>query len=262
VSTAPNLNHIPSNTSLFIGPDLRIEGRITQTSKDEVIVVAGTLAGDIVSEGVVLVMENGLIEASNELRCFELQVRGKVESKDGKNVMLEAGLLKLSETARVNVGEIKLPPGGLEQARGGILCARLSMSEENSFAKDERLARGTREFDAKLASPGAPLSGLKVQPSSGVFAKDENGRATRDAQESSAVVTTSSASTSANTVSAPPVTGVAAVRAFPAAPGTSSAPTVASGSGATAVAGSAPSTPSSAFGDNNDGLSSVRAKSV
>lgn len=165
------MSNIPAKTSLYIGPGLRVEGRVVQTSKDEVIVVAGTLAGDIVSEGAVLVEEGGLIEATNELRCFDLRVSGKIE---GKDVIVESGLLHLEGTALVEVGEVNLPPGGLEQSRGSILCAKIVMTQENAFAKDERRTAPTKDsMQSKVAldrpaQMAAALSQMRVNtPSAG-----------------------------------------------------------------------------------------------
>lgn len=149
------MSNITSDTSFYIGPGVRIEGRVTQSSKDETIVVAGVLSGDIVSDGKVFVMQGGRIEAGQEIRCFEMVIEGEVA---GADVSLEAGILRLGSTARVEVGEVSLPAGGLEQTRGSVLCGRLSMGSDNAFAQDERLRQ-----PAKGPQPLGALSALKVQ---------------------------------------------------------------------------------------------------
>jgi len=84
-------NALPQNTSVFIGSGVRVEGKIVQESKDEVVVIAGTFAGDIVSEGRVLIEEGGSVEAANQVRCFDMQVRGAII---GSGVIMECGLLR------------------------------------------------------------------------------------------------------------------------------------------------------------------------
>ena len=160
------MSNITSDTSFYIGPGVRIEGRVTQSSKDETIVVAGVLSGDIVSDGKVFVMQGGRIEASQEIRCFEMVIEGEVA---GAEVTLEAGILRLGSTARVEAYEVRLPAGGLEQTRGSVLCGRLSMGSDNAFAQDERLrqpakaAMGSPVPARAEPQPLGALSALKVQ---------------------------------------------------------------------------------------------------
>lgn len=141
-------------TSLYIGPGVRIEGRVSQDNPDEIIIIAGVMAGDIVTQGRVLVESGGTIEAANEIKCFELDIKGTVL---GADVLLEAGILRLGASARVTVGEVFLPPGGLEQARGSVLCAKLRMDESNAFAKDDRMEVSLGRSDSSaLCSLNAP----------------------------------------------------------------------------------------------------------
>jgi len=158
-----------AGTSLYVGPGVRIEGKVTQENRDEVIVIAGVLAGDIVTQGRVVVESDGKIEAANELRCFELEVQGVIE---GGDVLVEAGVLRLGQSARISVGEISLPLGGLEQSRGSVLCAKLRMEESNAFAKDERLvaaptpktvARPAPTSIGSAAASAALLSSIAIQ---------------------------------------------------------------------------------------------------
>ena len=150
-----------AGTSLYIGPGVRVEGRISQEGKEETIVIAGVFAGDIVTQGRVVLEAEGKIEAANELKCFELEAAGAIE---GDDVLVEAGIFRLGSSARVSVGEISLPPGGLEQARGSVLCAKLRMEEGNAFAADERLKTQAKASPAKSPSSSASiLSSIEVK---------------------------------------------------------------------------------------------------
>lgn len=151
-------------TSLYIGPGVRIEGRVSQDNPDETIIIAGVMAGDIVTQGRVLVESGGTIEAANEIKCFELDIKGAVL---GADVLLEAGILRLGASARVTVGEVFLPPGGLEQARGSVLCAKLRMDESNAFAKDDRMEVSLGRSDSSaLGSLNAPAPTPTSTPTS------------------------------------------------------------------------------------------------
>jgi len=186
---------VQAATSLYVGPGVRIEGRVTQDNRDETIFIAGVLAGDIVTQGRVVVEADGKIEAANQIKCFELDVHGAI---DGSDVLLEAGILRLRQTARVAISEISLPPGGLEQSRGSVLCAKMRMDDSNEFAKDARLlapaagdgtststsafAQGTK--DVKEARPGA-----EGVPDFSAFAQDSKTIARDDRPTPAALAT-------------------------------------------------------------------------
>jgi len=74
---------------------------------------------------------------------------------EGKDVLVECGMLRLSSSARVQAGEVSLPPGGLEQARGSVLCAKISMGSDNPFANDERLKDALESGVAETAGNAA-----------------------------------------------------------------------------------------------------------
>lgn len=161
-------------TSLYVGPGVRIEGRVTQDSRDETIFIAGVLAGDIVTQGRVVVEAEGKIEAANQIKCFELDVYGSIS---GSDVLLEAGILRLRQSANVAISEISLPPGGLEQSRGSVLCAKMRMEDSNEFAKDERLLMPVAAVDAEAEAEAEADAGTSVSTSA--FAQDA-----KDAKES------------------------------------------------------------------------------
>ena len=153
-----------AGTSLYVGPGVRVEGRITQEGKDETIVIAGVFAGDIVTQGRVVLEANGKIEAANELKCFELDAAGVIE---GDDVLVEAGIFRLDTTAKVSVGDISLPPGGLEQSRGSVLCAKLRMEAGNAFAADDRLKAPAKapakDAVVRASSSASILSSIEVK---------------------------------------------------------------------------------------------------
>jgi len=153
-----------AGTSLYVGPGVRVEGRICQEGVSETIVIAGAFAGDIVTQGRLVVEAQGKIDAANEIKCFELDVAGTIE---GRDVLVEAGIFRLGPSSRVSVGEISLPPGGLEQSRGAVLCAKLRMEDGNAFAADDRLkVLAPKTVGAANSQPPSAsiLSSIEVKP--------------------------------------------------------------------------------------------------
>lgn len=164
---------------LYIGPGIRVEGRITQCGKDKQIVIAGTFAGDVIADGAVLVEAGGTIEVAKEIKCFDLRVKGEIK---GGDAAIEAGLLVLEPGARVEVKAVSLPPGGLEQSRGSVLCAQVAMTPEHPRAQDERLKAEPAAAQPAAASPTlTTIAGLKTQA---------HGQATAQSQSASPGSTT------------------------------------------------------------------------
>lgn len=198
-------SQLPESTSLYVGKGVLVEGRIQQDSKHEVIVIDGTVAGDISSEGRVILSETGSIEPGACISAFELDIHGRI---DGPDVKLEAGILRLSKTARVSVSEVVLPVGGLEQVRGSVLSASVRMTDDNRFAGDDRLERAAATPSLAPLTP-APIAALQVAVStpnrslSAVQSTAQSAPATKDAGlEVPRFLTTPAASTDSNPSSA------------------------------------------------------------
>ena len=122
----------PEKTPLFIGKGVIINGAINhEGSQDDRAVILGELRGDITWDGLVQVTQGGSISKAARITCRELVVAGDIH---GDGVVIEAGILRLEPTASVQVDEVLLPPGGLEQSRGSFFTGRLTMSGEHKYA--------------------------------------------------------------------------------------------------------------------------------
>lgn len=122
---------------VFIGTGVSIEGTIRHEGpQDERAVILGSFTGNMDWNGVLQIPRGGKIIVQQSLRCREIVVNGDISSADD-NVVIETGLLRLGETAKINVATISLPPGGLEQSRGSVINANLRMSSDHPFAEPQ-----------------------------------------------------------------------------------------------------------------------------
>ncbi len=148
------VQHPLKDTPLYVGPGVVLEGHVTHKGANtDRAVISGVFSGDIEWDGLVEVPEGGEIKAGTKVVCRELSVAGMVS---GESVTLQAGLLRLSSTARIRVGEINLPPGGLEQARGATINGTIQMTEQNRYFQNDESPVVT---DPK-AEPVAPWTGI------------------------------------------------------------------------------------------------------
>ncbi|WP_371436174.1 polymer-forming cytoskeletal protein [Polaromonas sp.] len=121
---------IPEKTPLYVGPDVVINGDINfQTSDpDQRLMIRGEVKGNIYTNGILQVSEGAVINAAKRIECAEIVVAGTIK---GEGVTIKANLLMLLPSGNIAVETLCLPPGGLEQSRGGILNARLDMNSEH-----------------------------------------------------------------------------------------------------------------------------------
>jgi len=157
------VQHPLKDTPLYVGPGVVLEGHVTHKGANtDRAVISGVFSGDIEWDGLVEVPEGGEIKAGTKVICRELSVAGMVT---GESVTLQAGLLRLSSTARIRVGEINLPPGGLEQARGATINGTIQMTEQNQFfQKDEPVVAASKDVPP-TPQLGARSRGVMERPS-------------------------------------------------------------------------------------------------
>lgn len=152
----------PEKTPLFIGKGVVIRGAIEHTGeKADTAVILGELKGDITWDGVVQVTQGGRISAAQKISCRELVVAGDIH---GDGVVIEAGVLRMEPTAVVQVEEVKLPPGGLEQSRGSFFTGRMTMSSDHPFADQAAAASARVASSSGAGLPQASFTTTFVNP--------------------------------------------------------------------------------------------------
>jgi cytoskeletal protein CcmA (bactofilin family) len=157
------VQHPLKDTPLYVGPGVVLEGHVTHKGANtDRAIISGVFSGDIEWNGLVEVPEGGEIKAGSKVVCRELSVAGMVS---GESVTLQAGLLRLSSTARIRVGEINLPPGGLEQARGATINGTIQMTEQNQFFQKDDLVVATPKVTVPSAQLGTRIKGTMERPS-------------------------------------------------------------------------------------------------
>lgn len=168
----------PENTTLVVGPGIVIKGNILSELEDPDVrmLILGRIEGDITTKGIVQIAKGGEVAGNSLIDAGTVIVSGSIT---GDAVTVRAKLLVLQSTGRVAVGHVRLPPGGLEQQRGSVLEARLSMSAD-VFAPVQEFSQPAVSHD--LASTFSPTHGeteySHVQPSSHNGAGQFNAMAT------------------------------------------------------------------------------------
>lgn len=170
--TADNRNSIePEKTPLFIGTGVSFQGSFTHNGPvDEKAVILGEFTGDMQWNGVLQVPRGGKIIVQNSLRCREMVVGGQIVGAD-ESVLIETGLLRLGESAVVDVATVSLPAGGLEQSRGSVINAKLRMSKDHPFAELHNDDRAGDELAGKVA-----MLRLAVTPARSADADADHGQ--------------------------------------------------------------------------------------
>jgi cytoskeletal protein CcmA (bactofilin family) len=122
-------NVLPEKTPLFVGQGVVVEGliRYTGTDRNARLVILGEVHGDIETTGILQIAQGATVHAANKIECAEIIVAGQLL---GDGVKVRAGLIDLKPTAVVRVDTLCLPPGGIVQARGSLLNAKMDMSDE------------------------------------------------------------------------------------------------------------------------------------
>ena len=138
--TSDNRSSIePDKTPLLIGAGVTFKGSFHHAGPaDEKAVILGELTGDMGWNGILQVPRGGKVTVLKSLRCREIMVGGEIVGADD-DVVIETGLLRLGESASVEVATVNLPPGGLEQSRGSVINAKLRMTKEHPFAQQEQV---------------------------------------------------------------------------------------------------------------------------
>jgi len=153
-------NEIP----LFIGAGVTFEGTVRHAGpQNEKAVILGTFEGNVEWNGIMQVPRGGKLVVQKSLRCRELVVAGEIAGAS-EDVVIETGLLRLADTAAVEVATVSVPPGGLEQVRGSVINAKLRMTKENPYAGEQPVAPQPRLILAASATsapadPGSSLEG-------------------------------------------------------------------------------------------------------
>jgi cytoskeletal protein CcmA (bactofilin family) len=148
---------------VFIGPDVIVEGTIRRKDggdPNEVANITGVFKGNIDWPGIVQVAPGAEVVIESKVSCREIEVAGKISGSD-QNVVLETGMLRMRESAIVDVGLLSLPPGGLEQARGAVVNANLRMTKEYPYASQQPLPLQSRPLLA-VVSNEAPAADKEV----------------------------------------------------------------------------------------------------
>lgn len=124
----------PELTPLYIGTGVELSGMVRHAGPvTEKAIVLGTLLGDVDWNGILQVPHGGKVVVQQSMRCREMIVNGEVSSAN-EDVVIETGLLRLGEKAVIAVATVSVPPGGLEQARGSVINAKLRMTGDHPFA--------------------------------------------------------------------------------------------------------------------------------
>lgn len=151
VSSTPNAVGQPS-TPLYVGPEMVIQGTVIYKGDDPkaVLMVVGKIEGNIKTTGILHVVKGAVIEAESSIECSEIVVAGKIV---GKGVTIKTQSLKLESTGNVEAELVCLPPGGLEQCRGGVLNARLDMSSAHEIATESAIPAFLAASPANAVKP-------------------------------------------------------------------------------------------------------------
>ena len=112
---------------------------------------AGVFKGNIDWPGTVHLAVGAEVVIDSKVSCREIEVAGKI-SGSGQNVVLETGMLRMRESATVEVGLLSLPPGGFEQARGAVVNANLRMTKEHPYGSQQPLPVQSKPVLAVVSS--------------------------------------------------------------------------------------------------------------
>lgn len=161
----------PEKTSLVAGPGIVIKGDIVSEIEDpdNRILVVGRVQGDIYTKGILQIAKGAVVAGNCLIQADTIIVSGSII---GENLIVKARLLVLQGTANVTVAAVRLPCGGLEQHRGSVLDARLTMADEVMDSKDalpnvDHNAQQANQLTALLDATSlelSSLSGASTQP--------------------------------------------------------------------------------------------------
>jgi hypothetical protein len=116
----------PELTPLYIGPGVAITGRIEMSgSPDQRVVVLGEFKGSLNWPGIVQGPPGGCLNV-DLLNCRELVLGGNIKGMKPVSKVVAESIL-MGREANIDVDEVHVPPGGLEQTRGAVINGRLCM---------------------------------------------------------------------------------------------------------------------------------------
>lgn len=116
----------PELTPLYIGPGVSITGHIQLSgSPDQRVVVLGEFKGSLNWPGIVQVPPGGCLNV-DQLNCRELVLGGSIKGQKPVSKVVADSIL-MGREANIDVDEVHVPPGGLEQTRGAVINGRLCM---------------------------------------------------------------------------------------------------------------------------------------
>lgn len=122
------------NTPLFIGAGIELTGNIRHAGPGaDRGVILGSFSGNVEWNGVLHVPAGGKVIVEKSMFCRELQVSGSIAGASD-DVVVEVGLLRMSATAEVDVANVVVPVGGIEQFRGAVLNGKVRMAKESRYA--------------------------------------------------------------------------------------------------------------------------------
>lgn len=164
----------PATTPLFIGAGIEFEGKVRHRGPtSDTALILGTLKGDLDWNGTLHVPLGGKLVIEQSMRVREMVVAGEITGAND-SVTVEAGLLRLAGTGVVDVASVRLPTGGLEQARGSVLNAQLRMSKEHPFAGASNEIPDAVAIPPILALGAAPTR-LETSPDAGALGAGSKG---------------------------------------------------------------------------------------
>lgn len=162
----------PNKIPLFIGAGVEFSGAIRHAgAQDEKAVILGQFTGDVEWNGILQVPRGGKVIVEKSMRCREMLIAGEIVGASDE-VVIETGLLRLADSASVDVATVSVPPGGLEQSRGSVVNATLRMSKKNAYAQEGSApvaapaAQPPRLILAASAPAGAPAADSSADRSS------------------------------------------------------------------------------------------------
>lgn len=137
--TAENTRSTPqAKTKLFVAAGVVFEGNAKHAGpQDEYAVIGGEFRGNLDWAGIVYVLAGAALFVTGHVRCRDMVVAGRVVGMAPDSIV-DAGRLRLTSTAEVEVASLRVPPGFLTQDRGSVLSAALRMVNDEPQAAAPR----------------------------------------------------------------------------------------------------------------------------
>lgn len=154
--TALSTRTDPTQRESIIEEGMVVEGRITYKGAG-LLVIHGTVKGDIVSEGSVKIEQTGIV--NGVLLCRNADIGGLVNCQD-KEIQVR-GLLHMRRTGVVNASKIMY--GELEHERGARLAGALMPIDIPEIDRDRQVLPA-RPAPAAVVAPAAPVAQLAARP--------------------------------------------------------------------------------------------------